>query len=98
MCLHNYLVDHRESNKEKEDWDIDIVLFNAEIFYTNADTLQVGNDNIRPIGRVSDNEWTMCQRGLMLQYFLCQALADHDMQMPSRSEWNQNYNTHVVML
>ena len=98
MCLHNFLVDYRESNKEKCDWAIDKALFNAGIIDTNADTLQVGNDNLRPVGRICDDERTIRQRGLMLRHSLCQALADHDMQRPSRSEWNQNYNTHVVML
>ena len=92
MCLHNYLVDYREANKNKDDWDIDRYLFNAEICDTNADTLQVVNDNVRPSCRISDDKRTIRQRGLMLRHSLCQALAAHDMQRPSRSEWNEYYN------
>ena len=98
MCLHNFLVDYRESNKDKDDWDIDKALFNDQIHDTNADTLQVGNDNVRTSGRISNDDRTVRQRGLMLRHSLCQSLADHDMQRPSRSEWKENTNTHVVML
>ena len=97
MCLHNFLVDYRECNKDKDDLHVDAALFNDEINDTNADTLQVGNDNMRASGRISDVDRTERQRGLMLRHSLCQALADHDMQRPSRSEWNENSNTHVVM-
>ena len=97
MCLHNYLVDYRESNKEKNEWDVDRTLFNEEILDTNADVLQVGNDNIRVNNRPFGNR-TERQKGQYLRHCLCQSLADHDMQRPSRSEWNENKNTHVVML
>ena len=62
------------------------------MFDTNANTLQVGNDNVCPSGSISDDERTIRQRGLMLHHSLCQALAAHDMQRPSRSEWNEYYN------
>ena len=98
MCLHNFLVDYREANKDKDDLDIDRCFFNEEINDTNADTLQVGNDNFRPSGRVRDDERMIRQRGQLLCHSLCQSLADHDMQRPTRSEWNENHNTHVVMV
>ena len=78
--------------------NIDRGLFNDEIYDTNADTLQVVNDNIRPSGRVRDDERMMRQRGHLLRHSLCQYLAGHDMQRPPRSEWNENNNTHVVII
>ena len=34
--------------------------------------------------------------GLLIQNALCQALADHDMYRPTRNEWIENNNTHVI--
>ena len=39
MCLHNFLVDYREANKEKDDLNIERYLFNDEICDTNVDIL-----------------------------------------------------------
>ena len=98
ICLHIFLVDYRDEMKAETDVYIDRNIFNKEISDTNTDTLQVGNDNVRPTGHITDAERTIRERGLLLRHFLCQSLANHGIQRPSRIGWNENQHTHVTML
>ena len=97
MCLHNFLVDYRDDMKHERDLYIDRNIFNEQLMDTYADTLQVGNDDYRPPGRITDDTRTLRQKGLILRNSLCRTLADHDMQRPTRTEWGDNQNTHVTM-
>ena len=91
------MVDYSDENKAYSILYTDRNIFNEQISDTNEDILHVGNGNLRPTCHISDDERTMFQRGLLFHHSLCQSLAGHEIQRPSRSEWNEDRNAHTIM-
>ena len=99
MCLHNYLVEYRDShtNYLEEEIFIETIIFENICTDRGIQPIVVGNDGGRLSGRPSATDKLYKIQGLKLRDKLRLSIKDHTMYRPRKEELETNVNTHVVI-
>ena len=95
MRLHNILVDWQESEVGIDSMS-DNQIFQQELTDSGSEAIQVGNDNGRPRGNISNASRSCRDNGWLLRNNLYRNLAAYDMHRPLSAEWTEDSYSHVA--
>ena len=86
MRLHNFLVDYREDTNYGHESLCEKYIFENEYADNGINSMVIGNDSVRPAGRISTEDQLNRQKGILLRDNLKSSLVAHYMHLPRKEE------------